>query len=126
MAMLRILAIALLASAQANVVEQKKVDIKEHVQGTHTIRHLIAADPDVPKHGLPEQGYHGEKVQHANMETMTKDWTNEYGPDMYGKKNKDGFLPKDPKFGFPGAAGRSAGATAWIVGAMGAVALARA
>mmetsp|Transcript_126436 Transcript_126436/g.352295 ORF Transcript_126436/g.352295 Transcript_126436/m.352295 type:complete len:198 (-) Transcript_126436:56-649(-) len=29
---------------------------------------------------LPEQGYEGREVSHANMQTATSDWTKEYGP----------------------------------------------
>lgn len=29
---------------------------------------------------LPEQGYEGEHVEHKNMQTVTGNWTEEYGP----------------------------------------------
>mmetsp|Transcript_18252 Transcript_18252/g.54877 ORF Transcript_18252/g.54877 Transcript_18252/m.54877 type:complete len:128 (-) Transcript_18252:39-422(-) len=126
MAMLRIFAIALLASAtQAEHSVKYQAAIQEHGQplGLLKIRELLAREAQ--PQGLPEQGYHGEKVKHENMETMTSDWSNEYGPNMYGGKGHkglvDGLTPGMP--GFPGAGSR-AGVTAWVLGAIGAVALA--
>merc|ERR1719197_139655 len=43
------------------------------------------AGPEPPT--LPEQGYHGDGVQHKDMETITGDWSNEYGPHVYAKSS---------------------------------------
>jgi hypothetical protein len=33
--------------------------------------------------GVPEQGFEGEAVAHADMKTITEDWGSEYGPDLH-------------------------------------------
>eukprot|EP00411_Alexandrium_monilatum_P095239 CAMPEP_0175751032 /NCGR_PEP_ID=MMETSP0097-20121207/60999_1 /TAXON_ID=311494 /ORGANISM="Alexandrium monilatum, Strain CCMP3105" /LENGTH=87 /DNA_ID=CAMNT_0017059691 /DNA_START=4 /DNA_END=264 /DNA_ORIENTATION=+ len=48
---------------------------RRQVQPFISFAHLLGQSP--PK--LPEQGYHGKDVGHANMKTVTADWREEYG-----------------------------------------------
>merc|ERR1719443_526108 len=37
--------------------------------------------------GVPEQGFEGEAVAHADMKTITEDWGSEYGPELHAHHN---------------------------------------
>eukprot|EP00413_Alexandrium_margalefii_P024160 CAMPEP_0204564392 /NCGR_PEP_ID=MMETSP0661-20131031/34862_1 /ASSEMBLY_ACC=CAM_ASM_000606 /TAXON_ID=109239 /ORGANISM="Alexandrium margalefi, Strain AMGDE01CS-322" /LENGTH=198 /DNA_ID=CAMNT_0051572031 /DNA_START=53 /DNA_END=649 /DNA_ORIENTATION=+ len=52
---------------------------RRKVQPFVSFASLFSAPKAAPQ-TLPEQGYHGEEVSHANMKTSTGDWTTEYGP----------------------------------------------
>jgi hypothetical protein len=78
---------AFLAShAQANEAD---VILEKTAAGSAMVQ--MSKGPDItpvmdkapePK-GVPEQGFEGEAVAHADMKTITEDWGSEYGPDLH-------------------------------------------
>ena len=102
----------------------KQHDIHQHDSMLHASAARKMLKVDQPAQ-LPEQGYHGKGVAHADMETMTSDWSNEYGPKSKGAIAQ-GYAPAAP--GAPAAPAHKSGASraAGVMTALAAVAVARA
>mmetsp|Transcript_48440 Transcript_48440/g.142975 ORF Transcript_48440/g.142975 Transcript_48440/m.142975 type:complete len:135 (-) Transcript_48440:58-462(-) len=102
----------------------KHHDVVKHDGMLHAsaARKMLKADP-MP---LPEQGYHGKGVAHADMETVTSDWSEEYGPKSKGAIAQGyGVPPVAPAS--PGAPHKSgASRAAGVMTALAAVALSQA
>merc|ERR1719321_428247 len=76
----------LAAHAQAN-----QADVILEKTATRSAMVQLDKGPDIspvmdkapePK-GVPEQGFEGEAVAHADMKTITEDWGSEYGPELH-------------------------------------------
>jgi hypothetical protein len=68
---------------EADVILEKKATDSAMVQMNRgpDISPVMDKAPE-PK-GVPEQGFEGEAVAHADMKTITEDWGSEYGPSLH-------------------------------------------
>lgn len=87
------------AKLLAERTQQSRLRMRRRQRGPPGATSMSAGD-------LPEQGFSGEDVDHANMETQTGDWGKEYGPGVGPPQEqspaKSGVVSKSaiPKFVF--------------------------
>jgi hypothetical protein len=72
---------------QADVILEKTPAASAMVQMNRGPDIAPVMDKAPEPKGVPEQGFEGEAVAHADMKTITEDWGSEYGPELHAHYN---------------------------------------